>query len=76
MINAMTNQKPSYIALTRVPELCGFIMNMKVFLDGKEIGELPYATRKVFPLEPGAHQLFVKMEMSYQKSKTVSVEVA
>ena len=72
----MENQPSCYMALTRVPELYAVMMNMKVFLDDKEIGELPYATRQIFPLEPGNHKLYVRLEMNYQRSRPVSIAVS
>jgi len=72
----MNSKSLNYIALTRRPEQYGSFMNLKVFVDGKVVGELPYATRLIFPVEPGEHKVHIKMEMNYIKSKSISVQVA
>jgi hypothetical protein len=72
----MSIKSLSQIALTRRPEQYGSFMNLKVFIDGKIVGELPYATRVIFPADPGDHKVRIKMEMNYIKSKQISVQVA
>jgi hypothetical protein len=72
----MNSKSLTRIALTRRPEQYGSFMNLKVFVDGKVVGELPYATRVIFPVDPGGHEVHIKMEMNYIKSKQISVQVA
>ncbi len=65
----------SAIALTRVPDSRSHILNMRVFIDGKEIGLVPNADRKVFPVEPGDHEVYVRMEMNRVRSEPIHVHV-
>jgi hypothetical protein len=73
------NGKPlAHIALTRRPEHLGLgsFMNFKVFVDGKTVAYIPYAKRVVIPIEPGAHEIHIKMEISYSKSEPIFIQAS
>jgi hypothetical protein len=75
-VNKMKDDKhSSYIALTRLPEFLGYMMNVQVMVDGKKIGEVPNGSRKVFSVEPGMHEVYVKVEMNYHRSSRISVPI-
>ncbi len=71
----MNSNSSTQIALTRRPDQFGAFMNLKVFVDGKVVGELPYRTRLIFPVNPGDHKVHTKMEMNYIKSAPISIHV-
>jgi hypothetical protein len=50
-------------------------MNLRVFIDNKDIGYLPVSSRKTFQVRPGEHTLQVKLEMNWSKSRPIKILV-
>jgi hypothetical protein len=50
------------VALTRARDGCGMMRNIDVFIDDHMVAAVPYGGRLEFPLLPGNHSMWVKMD--------------
>jgi hypothetical protein len=50
------------VVMTRARDFCGQMRSIALFIDGERIDEIPYGCRCEYPLLPGNHSLWVKMD--------------
>ncbi len=58
----------SSINIVRIRDSLGTGRDLKVYIDDTYSGSIPYASEDIFELEPGTHQIYVKMDWCRSKS--------
>ena len=63
----MNDKEKSSLTLHRIQDSYAPIRDLKVIIDGKNVGAIPYSSRKIYHLEQGFHQIYVKMDWCRSK---------
>lgn len=63
----------SKIKITRYQDFFGIMRKLKVFIDGRHIGDVRWDNSNEFSISPDSHQLYVKMD--WCKSKPINIDI-
>lgn len=74
-IQPSINAEAANIEVYRVSRWVGMLCACKIFLDDKEIGRVSNGDKKRFEITPGLHEIRVKMNWSFLKSRPFSFKV-
>jgi hypothetical protein len=64
---------PTGLAVRRAHDFCGIARRLRVLVDGREVGAVPYGQRAEFALEPGVRS--VEVAMDWCRSEPYEVQV-
>jgi hypothetical protein len=67
-------QPQSYLSIQRIRQWVGRIRALDVYVDGQKVGSLASGESRLFPLVPGQHSIYVKMDWYKSVPLTVSVQ--
>ena len=61
------------IIINRASEYSNKVRNIKILLDGTEIGKIKDGESKTFPIQPGKHQLKAKIDWCSSNEITLNI---
>ena len=70
-----TTQEPAIIEVYRISRWVGMLCACKIFLDDNEIGRVSNGDKKKFEISPGLHEIRIKMNWSFLKSRPFSFKI-
>ena len=74
-VQQASNAEVASIEVYRVSRWVGVLFACKIFLDDKEIGGVSNGDKKRFEITPGLHEIRVKMNWSFIKSRPFSFKI-
>ena len=71
----VTAEEPAVIEVYRVSRMVGLLCSCKIFLDDIEIGRVSNGDKQRFEVTPGLHEIRIKMNWSFLKSRPFSFKI-
>ena len=74
-VQPSVSTEPTSIEVYRVSRWVGMLCACKIFLDDNEIGRISNGDKQCFEITPGLHEIRIKMNWSFLKSRPFSFKI-